>query len=115
MEKLFQDHGCCSPKRTNLLIVSAVASSWKRKPSLVRNPGSKKFWKLNSKMSEHENSSDHQKSFKEWKWLEMTLNKSKKKTSRESYKNNERKIDLETGFNTFTRCREVSDEREPAF
>ena len=28
-------------------------------------------------MPEHENSSDYQKAFKEWKMLEMTLNKGK--------------------------------------
>ena len=29
-------------------------------------------------MLEHENSSDHKRAFKEWKILEMTLNKGKK-------------------------------------
>ena len=36
-----------------------------------------KFWKINSKMPEHKNLSDHQNAFKEWKILEMTLKKGK--------------------------------------
>ena len=48
-----------------------------RKSSLARNPGFQNFWKLNSKMPEHENLSDHQRAFKEWKMLEMTFNKGK--------------------------------------
>ena len=46
-----------------------------RKSSLARNLRLQKFWKLNSKIPEHENSSNHLRAFKEWKMLEMTLNK----------------------------------------
>ena len=47
------------------------------KSSRIRNPGFQKFWKPNSKIPEHENSCDHQRAFKEWKMLGMTLNKVK--------------------------------------
>ena len=49
----------------------------KHKSSLAKKTGFPKFWKLNSKIPEHENSPDNQRVFKELKMLKMTLNKGK--------------------------------------
>ena len=35
------------------------------------------FWKLNQKIPEHENSTENERTFKQWMIMEMTLNKGK--------------------------------------
>ena len=59
-ERLFWDHGCCSQRRINPFIVSAVASSWRQSNT---NQILQKIQVFKS--SEHENSFDHQRAFKE--------------------------------------------------
>jgi len=48
-----------------------------RKSNLSKNPGFNKFWKLNPKISIHENSPEHIRAFTDWKKLEMALSKGK--------------------------------------
>ena len=68
-EETVLDHGCSTQKRTNLFIISAVATQ-------IKSSKKSRISKV-SKMPEHENSFDHQRAFKEKKMLEMILYKGK--------------------------------------
>ena len=58
---------CCTFFNSQEVKVTIIHSSF--------NSGFQKWWKLNPKISQHENSLEHLKAFEKWKELEMRLGK----------------------------------------